>query len=69
MRLGGKYLVFAWKPIKSDDTYVVAEAYLIENGTVYPVDLDAHESGYAGMPFKSFESKVRTAIAENKDTN
>lgn len=67
--VGHRYLFFVWKPVESDNTYVVAEVYLIEGGTVFPINLDAHELRYAGMPFLKFQAKVRAAIANNVDTN
>jgi hypothetical protein len=67
--LSKRYLLFIWKPVRSDQTYVVAEAYLIEGGDVFPINLDAHQARYQGMPFQEFEAKVKSAIAKNVDTN
>jgi hypothetical protein len=69
MQLGQRYAVFAWKPLKSDNTYMAAELYLVQNDVVFPVNLDAHESSYGGMPFTKFLAKMKAAIAENINTN
>ncbi len=67
--LGKQYLLFIWKPVRTDSTYVVDEPYLIQDGHVFPVDLDSHESAYEGVPFAKFEAKVKAAIEGNVDTN
>ena len=69
MELGREYLLFLWKPIRSDDTYMVAEPYLIQDGSIFPITRLAHVSPYDGMPAKDFEAKVKAAIAKNVDTN
>jgi hypothetical protein len=69
LEVGKQYLLFVWKPIRSDRIYVAADAYLIEEGLVFPVNLDAHESPYERMPFTKFEAKVKAAIAKNIDAN
>jgi hypothetical protein len=69
MQLGQRYAVFAWKPLKFDSTYMADELYLVQNDVVFPVNLDAHESTYSGMPFTKFLAKVKAAIAENINTN
>lgn len=69
MKLNGEYLLFLWKPLRSDETYVIAESYLIENGLVFPIILDAHASAYGGMPVQQFETRVKDAIAKNSDAN
>lgn len=63
------YVLFIWKPIRSDDAYVVAEAYLVENDSVFPIKTLADIRSYDGMPFKNFEVKVKAAIAKNIDTD
>jgi hypothetical protein len=69
MQLGQRYAVFAWKPLKSDSTYMADEPYVVQNDVVFPVNLDAHESSYSGMPFTKFLAKVKAAIARNVNTN
>jgi hypothetical protein len=69
LSLGKRYLLFIWKPVRSDATYMIDEAYLIQSDQVFPIDLDSHEARYEGMPFKEFEAKVKAAIAKNLDTN
>lgn len=64
-----QYLLFMWKPITSDDTYVIAEPYLIDAGLVFPIKSVADVSAYDGMPLGKFEAKVKSAIAQNIDTN
>ena len=63
--LGKQYVLFLWKPVQSDDTYVAVEAYLIQDGFVFPVDTSASNAfHYTKMPLKDFESKVRAAVAK-----
>jgi hypothetical protein len=69
MELGSQYLLMLWKPIRSDDTYMVAESYLIQGGVTFPIKTLADVSRYDGMPAKDFEAKVKAAIAKNIDTN
>jgi hypothetical protein len=69
MQLGQRYAVFAWKPLKSDSTYMADELYLVQNDVVFPVNLDAQQSSYSGMPFTKFLAKVKAAIAKNINTN
>ena len=70
MEPGKQYLLFMWKSIPSDSTYVVAEPYLIQNGLVFPIRTVADVSAYEkGMPVKDFEAKVRALIAKNIDSN
>ena len=69
LELGKPYLLFLWKPIRSDDTYAVAEAYLIQESLVFPINLDAHEASYEGVAVEEFEARVNAAIAKNVDTN
>lgn len=65
-----EYLLFIWKPIRSDSTYMVAEAYLNQGGLVFPVDVSGGgQSAYAGANFATFEAKVRAAIRDDADTN
>jgi hypothetical protein len=70
MEVGKQYLLFIWKPVRTDETYVVAEPYLIQDGMTFPVKTLADVSAYEkGMPFKEFEARVKTAIAKNIDRN
>lgn len=48
---------------------MAADAYLIQDDFVFPINLDAHESPYNGMPFTKFEAKVRAIVAKNIDAN
>jgi hypothetical protein len=64
-----QYVLFIWKPIRSDRTYVIAEPYLIQKGLVFPVKTVAEISPYEGMPLEKFEAKVKVAIARNVDTD
>jgi hypothetical protein len=69
LELGKPYLLFLWKPIRLDDTYAIAEAYLIQERLVFPINRDAHEAPYEGVAVEKFEAKVKAAIANNIDTN
>ena len=69
MELAKQYVLFIWKPPKSSQTYMAAEPYLIENGLVFPIQTEADASAYEGMPVDKFEAKVKSAIAQNIDTN
>jgi len=66
---GRSYLLFIWKPVRLDDTYVISEPYLISDGKVYPIKTRADVSAYDGMPFEQFKAKVKSAIAKNVDIN
>jgi hypothetical protein len=54
---------------KFDDIYVVAQAYTIEGGVVFPVMNDAHPWAYEGMSLKDFEARTKRAIEKNVDRN
>ena len=70
MELKKQYVLFIWRPPKSSQTYMVAQSYLIENGLVFPIQTKADISAYeGGMPVDKFEAKVKSAIAQNIDTN
>lgn len=70
IELNKQYVLFIWRPPESRKTYMVAEAYLVENGLVFPVSTDADVSAYEkGMPSDKFEARVRSAIKKNIDTN
>jgi hypothetical protein len=68
--LGQDYILFLWKPISSDETLVVAQAYRILDGMVFPVSTSASNAfHYTKVSLKDFETKVRTAIAKNIDSD
>ena len=69
MELGKPYVLFAWKPIPSDPLYMIPEGYLIQDDVVFPLNIDAGQLDYAGMPYKKFEAKVKAAITKNIDTD
>jgi hypothetical protein len=69
MELAKQYVLFIWKPPKSSQTYMAAEPYLIENGLVLAIQTEADASAYEGVPVDKFEAKVKSAIAQNIDTN
>jgi hypothetical protein len=64
------YVLFLWRPIESDEVYMIAEPYLIEDDTVFPVKTLADVSAYEnGVPLKDFEAKVKNAIQRKIDSN
>jgi hypothetical protein len=68
--LGKQYVFFLWKPLPSDETLVIVEAYLIQDGLVFPVSTSASNAfHYTKIPLQNFEAKVKTAIAKNIDTD
>jgi hypothetical protein len=70
VEIGKQYVLFMWKPVPSDDTLVIAQAYLIQDGFVFPVSTDGDaEKFYTKMPFPVFEAEVKEAVARNVDTN
>jgi hypothetical protein len=69
LEVGQKYLLFVWKPVRSIDTYVASEAYLVQDDVVFPIGTVADASAYEGMPLKDFETKVRLVIAKNVNSN
>lgn len=69
MALHKKYILFIWKPHKSQQTYMTAEPFLIENEKVFPIQTEVDESAYSGMPLDKFEARVKSAIKKNLDTN
>ncbi|MGH9585200.1 MAG: hypothetical protein ACRD4O_19965 [Bryobacteraceae bacterium] len=59
-----------WKPIPSDDTLVIAQAYLIQDGLVFPVSTNGDaQTAYTKMPFPGFETKVKAAVTQNVDAD
>lgn len=68
--LNKQYVLFLWRPIQSDEMYVVTQAYLIENGMVFPVSASAPNAfHYTKMPLDKFEAKVKAAVKKNIDTD
>ena len=70
IEIGKKYILFLWRPVLSDDTLVISQAYLIQEGLVFSVsaDGDAH-TVYTRMPFPEFEAKVEAAVDRNEDAD
>ncbi|MBV8550730.1 MAG: hypothetical protein JOY54_05470 [Acidobacteriaceae bacterium] len=67
---GKQYFLFVWKPIRSDKTYMTAEAYVIEEGKVFPVNLDFNESWYEkGVSLPDFRAKLKAALEEDTNAN
>ncbi|HEX7359451.1 MAG TPA: hypothetical protein VF283_03065 [Bryobacteraceae bacterium] len=70
MEVGKKYILFMWKAVPSDDTLVISQAYLIQNGLVYPINTDGDgQKGYTKMPLAEFEGAVQAAVDRNIDTD
>jgi len=70
IELNKQYVLFIWRPSESRKTYMIAQAYLIDNGIAFPVSTDADVSAYEkGMPLDKFEARVKSAIKKNIDTN
>ncbi|MGH9439545.1 MAG: hypothetical protein ACRD22_17105 [Terriglobia bacterium] len=70
LEVGEKYVLFMWKPVPSDDTLVISQAYLIRDGFVFPVDADGDaQTVYTKMPLPEFEAKVEAAVRRNIDTD
>ncbi len=68
VEVGKRYVFFMWKPIPSDDTLVISQAYLIQDGMVFPVSANGDaQTVYTDMPFPEFEAKVKAAVAMNAD--
>ena len=65
--LGKQYLLFIWKPIRSDETFVISKAYLIENGRLYSITSGADISAVEGKPLEEVKSRVKSAIAKGID--
>jgi hypothetical protein len=67
LELDKQFVLFIWRPIPSDATYVITEAYIVKDDVVFPTKTMTNESSYEGMPFEKFEAKVKNAIARNVD--
>ncbi len=64
--IGKEYVLFMWKPIPADDTLVISQAYLIQDGFVFPICKGGGGyTVYTKMPFAEFEEKVRVAALAN----
>ena len=44
LELNKPYYLFLWKPLRSEDIYTISEAYLIQDGLVFPILTDADVS-------------------------
>ena len=70
MELGKHYYLFVWKPVRSDQTYMTAEAYVVQGDQVFPVNLGYNESLYEkGLAISEFEARLKTAITKDADSN
>ncbi|MGH9653282.1 MAG: hypothetical protein ACRD6B_07430 [Bryobacteraceae bacterium] len=70
MEVGKKYVLFMWKAASPDDRLVISQAYLIQDGLVYPVNTDGDgQKGYTKMPLAEFEGAVQAAVDRNIDTD
>lgn len=70
VEIGKEYVLFMWKPIPSDDTLVIAQAYLLENGMIFPVSANGDaQTVYTNMLFPEFEAKVKAVVAKNVDAD
>jgi hypothetical protein len=70
IQIGEQYVLFMWKPVPSDDTFVISQAYLIRDGFVFPVSTNGDaQTVYTKMPFPEFEAKVNEAVARNVDAD
>jgi hypothetical protein len=69
LELGKQYLLFLWEPVKPSNTYMTDEAYLFENGYVFPVAVRFGEKRYSGVGIEAFLKKVKGAIGRDIDTD
>ena len=70
MEVDEQYVLFLWKQIPADNTYVVLQAYLIQDGLVFPVNANGDaQTVYTKMPLAEFEAKVKTAVERNVDAD
>lgn len=69
LNLGKEYVLFLWQPVKSSETYMTADAYLLEDGRIYAITIHSGESHYDGTQSEDFLRKVKNAIAKNMDTD
>ena len=71
VEIGKEYVLFMWKPsIPSDDLLVISQAYLIQDGFVFPVSTNGDaQKYYTKLPLAEFKAQVEAAVAQNVDTN
>jgi hypothetical protein len=70
VEIGKEYVLFMWKPVPSDDMLIISQAYLIQDGFVFPVSSNGDaERVYTKMPLLEFEAKVKAAVAQNIDAD
>lgn len=70
VEIGKEYVLFMWKPVPSDDLLVISQAYLIQDGFVFPVSTNGDaQTYYTKLPLSEFEAQVEAAVAKNVDTN
>jgi hypothetical protein len=69
MGLGQRYLLFLWRPVAAANAYMTADAFLLHDNRVYPIELAIGQSRYSGMPIATFIKKVKTLIAQNVDAS
>jgi len=62
LELGKQYIILMWKKHPSTDTYIVAEAYLISDNLVFPINTIPDQSTYDGMALDKFEAKVKAQL-------
>ena len=67
---GKEYVLFLWQPIRDDKTFVESEAYLVQDGRVYPTETKSSAAkNYTGMALAEFRKKVQAAVDKRKDTD
>ena len=70
IEIGKEYVLFMWKPVASDDLLVISQAYLIQDGFVFPVSTNGDAQKYCTkLPLAEFEAQVEAAVAKNVDTD
>lgn len=70
VEIGKKYVLFMWKPVPSDDLLVISQAYLVQDGFVFPVSTNGDaQTYYTKLPLSKFEAQVEASVAQNVDTN
>ena len=68
LSMGNQYVLFLFHRFPSSDIYIVAHPYLIQGDAVFPVyQPEIVSKPYQGMPFETFEAKVKAAVAKDVD--
>jgi hypothetical protein len=68
VQIGKQYVLFMWKAVPSDDMLVISQAYLIQDGLIFPVSSNGDaQTVYTKMPLPEFEAKVQAAVERNAD--